>query len=217
LEYTLHGIQTLLRPKGYGYTLIDSGAMPATSTVGCDYSSERVGAAISKVAAKYSIPESLLWVIYEIEGTEHIANPTGYICSENPKQAAGIMQITRGTYNVVTCPDERMANDIGVCTPEGSKQLSRCDIDDAVELAARVLLWKAGKWVYGGYNCSATGGISTKMDIYNASCNYYGSFSPDTLTVNYSQSIPADSRRTNGPMNYCDIVCYKTGLCPPYP
>jgi len=213
-KYWLDDLQKALRPKTIGAT--------TTSEVGtrgqCNYSGGAVNGAIQNASSKYKVPASLLQAIFEIEGADYLANPAGYTCQENFAQAAGVMQITQGTYNVVTCENERISDDVGLCT-EDTSRLSRCDVNDAFELGARTLLWKAGKWVYGPGNCQATGGISesNKAEIYNASCQYYGSFNPDNLTIAASRAIPAGERRKDGDMNYCDLICYKMGLCPPYP
>ncbi|MEK7112402.1 MAG: hypothetical protein AAB875_03670 [Patescibacteria group bacterium] len=216
-EYFLKGIQTILRPKGFGEQILSG--QPGVGVGGqCANTDSAIAAAISAAASKYSVPASLLRAIFEIEGLDYLANPSAYVCMENAAGAAGLMQITKSTYNVVTCENERLDNDLGVCDAGGGK-LSRCDVGDVFELAARTLLWKAGKWVYGPGNCRATGGISAgnKQEIYDASCRYYGSYAPDNLTINLSKSIPADKRRQGADMNYCDIVCYKMGQCPPYP
>lgn len=217
-EYFLKGIQTMLRPKGYGEKItfgkVDNGQENLDQ---CKYTMAQINTAMQQAAKKYQVPESLLRAIFEIEAAEFLLNPDSYICKENAATAAGPMQITRGAYQYVTCENERYEKDAdsngGICKSEGDK-LSRCDINDNFELAARTLLWKAGKIA----DCNATGPMPTdKMSIYNAACKYYGSFAPDALTINYAKGIPASERRQNGNMNYCDIVCHKMGTCPPYP
>jgi len=216
-EYFLKGIQTLLRPKGYGESI--SFGEPIDYDPGtCDFDSSKIESAIQNAASKYGVPASMLKAIYEIEALPYIANPSSYRCKENGVGAAGIMGITKSAYNVVTCESERIENDIAVCGKTQGK-LSRCNIEDTFELAARIVLWKAGKWQYGPGTCSATGGISTpsKMEVYNAAWKYYGSYLPDELTKQYSYNLLGEKRSDPPGMNYADIVCNKMGLCPPYP
>ncbi|MEW5995087.1 MAG: hypothetical protein AB1744_11930, partial [Candidatus Zixiibacteriota bacterium] len=208
-EYFLKGIQTALRPKGYGEPITNGTECVSAEKGDCSFNMNKINAAIQKAATKYKVPTEVLRAIFEIESAEWINNPASYKCEENSAGAAGVAQITRSAYNVVTCSNERM-EDVGMCADYGQK-LSRCNIEDAFELMARVLLWKAGKLS----GCTPTGGISlsNKMEWYNASCNYYGSFAPDDLTRNYAKEIPPGERRQNGDMNYCDIVCWKVGAC----
>jgi len=127
------------------------------------------------------------------------------------------MAITDGTYLSVTqgC-GENLKDDIAQCSSKGDK-LSRCNFDDAFELAARILLDKVGKW--DNQNCKQLGTISASSlaDVYNSACNYYGSFRPDASTRNYRYKLTRPLR-TNGEMSYCDAVCNRVGLCGPnYP
>jgi hypothetical protein len=214
-EYFLKGIQTALRPKGFGETLVfEENDVQASGEAGSCESDSNVEQAMADASSKYGVPQKLLRAIFEIEGLDYIINPGGYVCSENFAKAAGVMQMTTSAYNLVACPDEKLEDTLVACPVEG--KLSRCNIHDSFELAARLLLAKAGRWDYSA--CKATGTFpSDKETIYKASCNYYGSTNPDSLTINLSKSIPINSRRQNGDMNYCDIVCAKMGICPPYP
>ncbi|EKE06407.1 MAG: hypothetical protein ACD_19C00014G0021 [uncultured bacterium] len=215
-EYFLKGIQTALRPKGYGEP-ITSGTLCSTLDGGdCSFDLDKIHSAIQKAAAKYKIPAKLLNSIFEIESYEYIADPSSYVCEENFAGAAGVAQIVKDTYEYVTCGDEKMENDIPMCGDYDPK-LSRCSIDDAFELMARILLLKAGRW--NSSSCVPYSGIaeSEKMVWYNAACNYYGTHDADNLTIGLSEDIPASERRIGGDMNYCDIVCYKMGQCPDYP
>ncbi len=215
-EYFLKGIQTALRPKGYGESIV-SGKLCSTLDGGdCTFDMVKINNAMKEAAAKYSVPEKLLRSIFEIESYEYIADPSSYVCEENFAGAAGVAQIVKDTYEYVTCGEEKMENDIPMCG-DYDPMLSRCNIDDAFELMARILLLKAGRW--NSSTCTASSGISEseKMVWYDASCNYYGSHSPDNLTIGLQNDIPISSRRPNGDMNYCDIVCYKMGQCPSYP
>jgi hypothetical protein len=208
-EYFLTGIQTMLRPKGYGEQ-ISFGKVSEVETGDCSFNQSKIDAAIDKAAAKYKIPASLLRAIFKIEAAPYIANPSSYQCRENSAGAAGIMAITKSTYNIVIRDSERIANDIGACGKTAGK-LSRCNIDDAFEIAAKILLYNAGRMS----NYEPTGGISTseKAVIYTAAWKYYGSYKPDQYTINFGKNFPQNPNRD---LNYPDLVCYLMGLCPPY-
>lgn len=212
-EYFLKGIQTALRPKGYGEQPISGNCATAEEKGDCSFNMNKINQAMQKAADKYGVPVEIMRAIFEIEMADEIVDPSSYECKENSATAMGVAQVTRDTYQYVTCDNERMA-DIGMCGDYGEK-LSRCNIENAFELMARVLLWKAGKQ----NQCSSFGGmsLSNKTEWYNATCNYYGSFEPDDLTINYANEIPASEKRPDGDMNYCDIVCWKVGACPSYP
>jgi len=156
------------------------------------------------------VPLEFLFSVYEIESLPYFTGRQEYVCQENSDTAAGPFQIIKSTYNLLTCDTERMANDISVCKADSGK-LSRCDIENNVELAARVILFSAGKWLYGPGNCSATNPISPtdKATIYKAANNYYGSCTPDAYTSPYRLQIP---RPNSERPNYGDIVLEKMGL-----
>jgi hypothetical protein len=207
-EYFLKGIQTALRPKGYGSEILSrSGSQIPGQPGSCNYTEADISSAIDAAASKYGIRSSMLRAIFEIEAYEFIADPLNYTCEENFAEAAGLTQVTRGTYQDVTCPNERYDNgsDIGICTSDGNR-LSRCDVNDAFELAARVLLSKIGLW--NGASCSPYGNFPSNdwLATYNAACRYYGKFDPDYLTNQYSYNLPSGQC---SPQNYCDIVLNK--------
>lgn len=156
------------------------------------------------------VPLQLLFSVYEIESFPYFTGYQPYVCQENSVGAAGPFQITKSAYNLLTCDTERLANDINVCTATTGK-LSRCSIENNIELAARVLLFAAGRWIYGPGNCSATGSISPtdKATIYRAANNYYGSCQPDAYTSPYRLRTP---RPNNERPNYGDIVLEKMDL-----
>ncbi len=156
------------------------------------------------------VPLQLLFSVYEVESYPYFTGKQPYVCKENGVGAAGPFQITSTTYQLLTCGSERVANDTSVCSSSAGK-LSRCSIDDNVELAARVLLFSAGLWTYGPGNCSATRGISPTdaATIYKAANNYYGSCNPDAGTSPYRLKIPLPSGQSP---NYGDIVLEKMGL-----
>lgn len=213
-EYFLKGIQTALRPKGYGEPITNGDYCKSLEDGDCSFDMDKINKAIQNAASKYNVPASLLNAIFEIEMADEIADPSSYMCEENEAGAAGVAQVVKSTYDLVTCANEKMEDDIGMCA-EYNPKLSRCNIDDAFELMARILIYKAGRF----RSCTSTSGISEseKEVWYNAACNYYGSHNPDQLTINYANEIPESEKRQNGDMNYCDIVCWRMGQCPDYP
>ena len=246
-EYTMKTMQDILRPQIMNSKYLDSGIPPGSGGVPvhgatCTYTDSDIDSAMNAAASKYGIPVSMLRAIFEIEGLDFIVDyqkdgQDVYTCDQNSAGAAGLMQVvgpsnTRGanTYTGITCESERLATtsnptgDLGVCESEPGK-LSRCDVDDIFELAARTILTKVGLW--NSATCTATGRFNpTFANIYNASCNYYGTFKPESSTHNYATgfgnaTMPNPLREcdpsTQYCMNYCDIVCNKMGTCPPYP
>lgn len=217
-EYFLNGIQTALRPKGYGNP-IANGNCDQVDGGDCSFDFNRSVNAIQAAAKKYDVPTLLLLTIFKLESGPYIANPEEYQCSEeNEAGAIGIGQIKRSTYNIVTCESEKIANDVGMCSITDGK-LSRCNIEDAAELMARVLLFSAGKWRYGPNSCEQSSGLtlSNKLEWYKATCNYGTGFTPNTVTRNYQGAIPENERPVGRDMNYCDVVCHMMGQCPSYP
>ncbi|MEK7064029.1 MAG: hypothetical protein AAB973_00265 [Patescibacteria group bacterium] len=184
-------------------------------TIPTDSYDSTVRAAIQKMhdipgSNANKVPLQFLFAVYEIESFPYFTGAQPYVCQENPVTAAGPFQIVKNTYDLLTCESERLGNDLAVCSSSSGK-LSRCDVDNSVELAARVILFSAGKWIYGPGNCSATGSISStdKATIYKAANNYYGSCQPDAGTSAYKLQIP---RPNSGRPNYGDIVLEKMGL-----
>jgi len=211
-DYFLKGIQTALRPKGFGEPTPDSGTLcvSAVASGDCSFNKTAIDKAIASAASKYNVPAPLLKAIVQIESADAYANPSSYNCVENSAHAMGVSQVTRDTYQFVTCSQERLTNDTKVCGQTPGK-LSRCSISDSIELEARVLLWKSGKL----NSCRPTGSmsLSDKTEWYNAACNYYGTFEPDQYTINFANDYPTSQRRANGQMNYCDDVCMLMGQC----
>lgn len=137
--------------------------------------------AINKAAAKYAefFPISqgqlsaLLKIIFDMEmglDTEH--NGANYACEDNGSSAFGPFQIKSETYEDVTnnCSGEFIEDDIKQCNDEG---LSRCMVEDAAELAARVLLLSGGRWVYTPNTCeNREVKLSSMSELYTAVCNY---------------------------------------------
>lgn len=222
-EYFLKGIQTALRPQGYGEPLVNGEYCTYGTSPGggdCSFDMNKINAGIQAAAAKYNVPDIILRAIFEIEMAEYI-NGKPYVCEDDPYNSAGVAQIVKknndisnSSYHQITCSNEQMANDIGMCGEYGEK-LSRCSISDAFELMARLLIYKAHRFS----SCTSMGSISfSEKDVwYNAACDYYGTHDPTARTIEYAKEIPEDQKRQDGDMNYCDIVCWRSGACPPYP
>jgi len=209
-EYFLKGIQTMLRPKGFGEPITFAPA--ANSGPACKSNDTDIDKAINDASAKYGVPAKLLYAIFQMEdGAKFLQNPGGYVCEENKAAgAAGVMQIIPSTYKMLTCADERLENSLA-CSQPG--KLSRCVIHDAFELAARALMFHVGVWPAG--SCTPSGKFpNNKEDIYKASCKYYNSFSPDAITIHAAQQFGLPDPENK---NYCDVVCYLMGDCPPFP
>lgn len=76
--------------------------------------------------ARNKVPESFLNAIWTIETNR---SPSGSHCNCTGNRACGPMSITQGAFNAVTSDAERTV-------------LDRCNLSDAFEIAARVLLYK---------------------------------------------------------------------------
>ena len=137
--------------------------------------------AINKAAAKYApyFPISqgelaaLLKVIFDMEmGNDPDHNGANYACEDNGYSAFGPFQIKTETYADVTnnCKGEYISDDIKQCNDDG---LSRCMVEDAAELAARVLLISGGRWEYTPGKCEGREHkLSSMSELYTAVCNY---------------------------------------------
>lgn len=215
-EYFLKGIQTALRPKGYGEPIVSGTLCSSLDGGDCSWNIDKINQGISAAAAKYNVPEEVLRAIFEIEMADEINDPSKYQCTTPDEWGSiGVSQVRRDLYEIIACPEEQM-EDVGMCD-EYNPKLSRCNFEDSFELMARALLYKASRLS----NCKPTGGIdiSEKMVWYNAACDYYGRHTPTERTIEYAQEIPVDQLRNGSPdqMSYCDIVCWRAGSCPPYP
>lgn len=219
-EYFLNGIQTALRPKGYGEQIYDGVLCSDIDGGDCSFDMAKVNKGIAEASAEYNVPEELLRGVFEWEAGPYIADPSSYQCTtENSAGAIGVAQMKKGTYDFLTCGDEKMENDIGICSDSRGGAMSRCNIPDAIELMARLLLFHAGKL----NNCQATGSMSmaNKDEWWAAVCGYHGGFTSAggdaTVLMNYQNSIPVSERPIGRNMNYCDAICHRMGYCPSYP
>jgi len=216
-EYFLKGIQTALRPKGYGEPISFNPGTSSTNTDpgNCVFDMNAINAGMQAAAAKYNLPVSLLRAIFEIESFPWIIDPSSYVCQEfggvNGSTSVGIAAVTNPTYNWVTCAEERMS-DVGMCGDYPGK-LSRCNFEDSFELMARVLLANNGKYM------ACTGQLGTLDmswggDWYISACRYYGLLADIQIP---NGIMPESEKRQDGGMLYCDFVGWKLGLFPPYP
>jgi hypothetical protein len=168
--------------------------------------SKLINDAQARGGAAANVPDSVLKAIYLIEGATAYTNPSGYTCPPNPYGALGLMQIKEGEYKTIT-PDKEEMKDIGACAATDC-QLSRCNPSDAMELAARLLLYKIGLW-----DASANkplGKITTKEDVYYAAGRYYGDFTSNiglTLLLSPSQTPSSNT------ITYAEFVCAYSGYC----
>lgn len=215
-----------LMPADYQNTAVPDGACntnwAGSLTTGCNAkpTNDAINRAIAQAENKYGVPGGMLKAIYEIEALDlGIASPNDYICKRNKDipghisdTSAGLMQLNDSAYASVTC-GKGMTDDVAQCSQKQDGQLSRCDVNDTFELAARLLLLKVGKWDTAA--CKPTGRITTNSEIYTAACRYGTGFAPTSLTVQYGYNLPRP-KRSNGAMNYCDIVCNKMGRCGPF-
>jgi hypothetical protein len=168
-----------------------SGIITNASSSG--YNSNDINSAIQAASARHNVPASLLEAIFEPEGVYY---RLGYPCEPNESGAQGPMQITPGAFNSVTLPEERSS--INICNP-----------GDAMEIAARIVKFKANQFdsSYTWDINKPTAGEISATDfnaIKYAAWGYYGSCQPDDLTQNrWGQNI-----------SYCDFVINYVGLCP---
>ncbi len=156
--------------------------------------------------AAANVPASMLKAIYLIEGSIPYSNPGQYTCKANTSGALGLMQMKDGEYKMLT-PDSEETKDAGACQQTDCK-LSRCNASDAIELAARLLLYKVGLWDNSANK--PLGKITTKEQVYNASCGYYGTFSPDYLTNQLSAYVGKNPH--DGNLSYCEFVGLYSGF-----
>lgn len=175
--------------------------------------------AIAKGQAAAKVPKKVLEAIYSIEGFTAFTSPADYTCGKNPASALGLMQITDDAYRLTVPPLQRPPNDEHLCSSPPDI-LSRCNPVDAMEIAARVLLIKVGKWDFSTFQ--PTGTIAAKQEVYDASCRYYGSYRPDQHTNDrgdddWSPTSPPVPDAPDGQTSYCEVVCARSGYCPPYP
>ena len=167
-------------------------------------------------AAEY-VPLKVLQAIYWIEGTVAYANPSAYLCKKNLATALGLMQVTDDPYHSLTPSNEQLSDDQQQCSATG--KFSRCYPNDAMEIAARVLLDKIFLWDNNGFK--ATGSLTSKDDVYYASGRYYGSFQPDALTNQLAKHLSSNllypaGHPNFGTLTYSEFVCAMSGFCSSY-
>ncbi|MCX6704325.1 MAG: hypothetical protein NTZ07_02655, partial [Candidatus Woesebacteria bacterium] len=185
-EYFLKGIQTLLRPKGYGEP-ISFGPPTSTTTAPGD---------ICAVASKYKIPCCMLKGIIEVE----TANNPIFIGTDPCTQNGRTFNCCIGNY----CGTPRIA-----CNQyagfNGNDNLDLCDPTDSAELLARAMLFKLcqadGKcvsgWAKDGNYILAN--YSIEDGDYTAAAYFYG-LNGGCRTTSCSQF------RWGAGKGYCDSV-----------
>lgn len=162
-EYFLKGIQTALRPQGYGEPIVNGELCETDDTVSCD-----------QVAEEYGIPSCQLTGILELESSGG-TNMGGESCGgvnccrtidSSGTQVCGPAQIKCGDVESVSGGEN-----INVCEPCGS-----------AELLARLMLMKVcqAKGQCNSYNWSDMKANAEKykgdeqIDNYTAACYFYG-------------------------------------------
>ena len=171
---------------------------------------EIIKEAQTRGGAAANVPASMLKAIYSIEATVAYAEPGKWSCQRYPHapRFLGLMAMGDKEYETVVPKDEQM-NDEGVCEPTDCK-LSRCNPADAIEIAARALLFKIFLWDETADK--PLGKLTSATDAYYASCRYYGIFTPDDLTNELAKRLPPDKVPADGTMSYCEYVTLYSGL-----
>ena len=196
-DYFLQGIQKALNPLttavAIGPGLPSTSPAPSECTVCIDLSEQKARRStpfVNQMAARYNVPAGFLDAIWAIETGKGLSN-TNCPCVDN--DACGPMAITKTAYDYVVSPSE---------------SLDRCDLQDAMEIAARTLLHKKYCTLLSTQYCAnfldnpenpVPGGF-VGVDELKIAGRYYGvdSCQPDQHT---------QSRTGWGPgCSYCDAV-----------
>lgn len=227
-QYWLQDFQKAIRPEGtvVEYSGNEPPPPPPIPSDSCEgpapYSGELssiIDTARSGASAASLVPKEVLEAIYFIESFGQWNDPS-YDCSANPWSALGLMQITDTAYRWVVPPDQRIADE-HLCEPQAGA-MSRCNVVDAIELAARVLLVKIGQWDFANFEPIPGASLNTLKEVYCSSAGYYGSTVPDTATDARARdrNVPpgyVEPCRNNELImcdtNYSEIVCYDSGFC----
>ena len=180
-----------------------------------------IAEAQSRGGAAANVPAKLLEAIYSLEAGPYYANPNNYNCPiithiyhGTPINYLGPMAVGDLTLPDVVVSNERFSDinqETGMCAPNYCNKLSRCNPSDAMEIGARILLLKLGLWDKA--NSKPLGSITTKEQIYNATCEYYGSYNPDDLTNELAKiATPAQ----DGKLSYCEYILWYINQTPYY-
>lgn len=245
-KYWLVDFQTALRPYSSSRPSIyyddpdglmpnpdyDLPDVPYTDTSECTpgpepYSSELdavIGEAIRRYgsdSATANVPPGVLRAVYFIESYGQWNDPN-YTCQYNSLGDAfgilGLMQIGNTAYRTAVPESQRLSDDRGHCEYTLGK-MSRCNPVDAIEIGARVLLYKVGLFNYSSF--TALGPMTSLPQVYCSSAGYYGSTEPDTATdararnLDVPPGVEAPCNYGGGicNTNYSEVVCYDSGFC----
>ena len=187
-EYFLKGIQTLLRPKGYGETVSFGETTTSTET-----SKDVCG-----VASRYKIPCCVLQGIIEVE----TGNNPKFIGSDLCKRNGRVFDCCNGNYcgpTNIACSQYMAWN--------GNDDLDLCDPTDSAELLARALLYKlcqADKKCAGGWATNSSyilENYSIEGGDYTAAAYFYG-------LQNGCRVTSCSQFRWGEGKGYCDAVKY---------
>jgi len=194
-EYFLKGIQKALRPQDFGETI---SGFP-----------HPISQDLAGIAVRYDVPAEVLEAIWQIESNGSQSGPCkpskkGELCGEWDtyelrSSYCGPVQIGRGAYYGVTTTDEQ--------NPNSPNFLNPCEASDALELAARILLWKK----YGRFNPSdpTYGGRGIQLE-YDS--NGKVTLGGDMVYVgNYGGTIGCSDEETRERGGYVDIGVIRWG------
>ena len=164
------------------------------------------------------VPASLLKAIYAVEATTAYRPISGSWTCQKTGGDLGLMQVNDIGYPEIASSDEQIHTE-GDCSPTHCK-LNRCHPVTAIELAARVLLLKAGLW--DKTTMTPTGSLTDSVnDIYYSSGYYYSANLFDNPTDNTSQLLgrldPQYHYPTGHPyegsLTYAEFICAQSGAC----
>lgn len=167
-----------------------------TSTCDANVSDAQVTAATQQISNKYGLPPKTLEAIFKYEGS---TVKMGDACQEETQyKVMGPMQISAGTYRLITCDSERFSSpdqEKSQCGAAG--KLSRCSLENSIELAARTLLQKLNAYGYygGSYACNASKVSVSSLALYRAVNAYSGCGQIDGKS-------------------YAQFICEYAGNCP---
>ncbi len=215
-KYWLEDLQKALRPEGSSSLppgTTPAGVCSAPTPSSSEFQNNILGAAQAAGGYAAKVPTSVLKMIYAIEALPFYTGAETYDCTHQ-NVYLGLMAMGDPLYNAVTQPSDRPDVEEKQCVAIPGK-LNRCWPIDTMEIAARALLSKVGKYPNGG-------SISGQLEVRRATCGYYGSDKADSLTNNFARGyfrgspelcrdVDPDGNCTN--MSYPDIVCLGSGLC----
>lgn len=234
-KYWLEDFQKAIRPRGAvsaaaagGNGAPTSGITPTGECVApsVDEFDQIIDQAISRASVPGStyyanrVPKSVLKAIYFMESYPY-RTVSSYDCTYTSYGVLGLMQISDGPYENTVPVSQQPSVEEMQCAPIPGK-LNRCDPLDAVELAARVLLYKlSGQQPQGWQNLSLIN--ASASDYILVGTGYYGSNAPDSMTQDRAAELFGGNQSPKcrdgncDNMGYGDILCAAAAKCPPYP